>query len=751
MVASSQDRRSQPLSYSYPFTMASKTHIQSRKHSIATRPPSSASSLLVCATALASFGLSAAQAQTAETTLHEVKVEAVQESGYEPVKKLASPKYTAPLAETTQTIQVINEQVIKDQGATTLTEAMRNVPGAGTFDAGEGRGGAIPGDGLYMRGFDVSNSIYIDGVRDIGTISRDVFNTEQIEVTQGAAGTDYGRTSPAGSINLVTKQPKLQNSFDGSLGLGSGKYKRATVDINRKIDDTSAVRLNLLGQDAGVAGRDQVKNDRWGIAGAYAWGLGTATRINLDLVHIKQNNTPESGVSLVGFPGWGGTSAYLSSAAKADTSNWYGTTDAHDDVSVTMATARIEHDISSDTTLRNTLRWGRNKQDALILATAGVTGSATTDPSTWTVSRLATFRNVENEILTNQTNLSTKFNTGSVAHSLSTGLELTREKQTGYGSVVMNTAAVPTTSLYNPGLVASGIDTSGVDKEYSTDTAALYAFDTVKLSDKLQLNGGLRYEHYKIKYANPAASTVKLSDSMLTYKIGALYKLSSEGNVYANYATSKLPPGATSGLLGTNAITADDKASKSKMFEIGTKWELLNKNLLLTGAVFQGENNVPVADDDGLYYGVKKRVSGYSVSATGQITKDWSAIAAFTHQNTKATEVSSGNDSGLGYTPKNALSLWTTYRTPVGLTVGGGMRYSDGFRIKNAYADRPSETSSYVVFDALLTYQVNKNWDLQLNVYNLFNRKYVTAINRMAQRYTPGLERSARITANFHF
>ena len=197
--------------------MASSTHIQSRKHS---RPPSSASSLLVCATALASLGLSAAQAQTAETTLREVKVEATQESGYEPVKKLASPKYTAPLAETTQTIQVINEQVIKDQGATTLTEAMRNVPGAGTFDAGEGRGGAIPGDGLYMRGFDVSNSIYIDGVRDIGTISRDVFNTEQIEVTQGAAGTDYGRTSPAGSINLVTKQPKLQNSFDGSLGLG---------------------------------------------------------------------------------------------------------------------------------------------------------------------------------------------------------------------------------------------------------------------------------------------------------------------------------------------------------------------------------------------------------------------------------------------------------------------------------------------------------------------------------------------------
>ena len=207
----------------------SSPHIKSRKH------PSAS---LIAAATVASLGLPAAHAQVAaETTLQEVKVQATQETGYAPAP-LASPKYTAPLAETTQTIQVINEQVLKDQSATTLTEALRNIPGAGTFNAGEGNGGPTMGDAIYMRGFDASNSIYVDGVRDLGTLSREMFNIEALEVTKGAAGTDYGRSSPAGSINLVTKQANLENSFSGSLGLGSGQYKRTTADLNRKLGDT---------------------------------------------------------------------------------------------------------------------------------------------------------------------------------------------------------------------------------------------------------------------------------------------------------------------------------------------------------------------------------------------------------------------------------------------------------------------------------------------------------------------------------
>lgn len=158
----------------------SSPHIKSRKH------PSAS---LIAAATVASLGLPAAHAQVAaETTLQEVKVQATQETGYAPAP-LASPKYTAPLAETTQTIQVINEQVLKDQSATTLTEALRNIPGAGTFNAGEGNGGPTMGDAIYMRGFDASNSIYVDGVRDL--------NRPGFPRRLGASGSDAAQTRQA--------------------------------------------------------------------------------------------------------------------------------------------------------------------------------------------------------------------------------------------------------------------------------------------------------------------------------------------------------------------------------------------------------------------------------------------------------------------------------------------------------------------------------------------------------------------------
>lgn len=734
----------------------SSPHIKSRKH------PSAS---LIAAATVASLGLPAAHAQVAaETTLQEVKVQATQETGYAPAP-LASPKYTAPLAETTQTIQVINEQVLKDQSATTLTEALRNIPGAGTFNAGEGNGGPTMGDAIYMRGFDASNSIYVDGVRDLGTLSREMFNIEALEVTKGAAGTDYGRSSPAGSINLVTKQANLENSFSGSLGLGSGQYKRTTADLNRKLGDTTAVRLNVMGQEAGVAGRDEVKNDRWGIAASLGLGLGTSTRAFLDVLHVKQTNTPESGVPLIGWSGHAGANADRNTAAKVDSSNYYGSSDSHDNSTASMLTVRLEQDFGADTTLRNTTRWGRNKDDYLALTAGGIT-STDPDPKNWTISRLGAAKQLENEILTNQTNLTTKFKTGNVEHSLSAGLELTREEQTNYGLNKVGT--IPAVNLYNPALTHSGLTftRNGHDGKWTTNTAALYAFDTLKLNEQWQANAGLRYDRYKTKYhTSNATSTTDLDASghLLTYKLGALYKLAPNGNIYANYALSQLPPGGTASFgayaLSANANNANNPnmdPQKSKTLELGTKWELLDQRLLLAGALFRTEitNEVYTEDDGTITQGGKKRVQGIELSATGQITKDWNVIAAYTLQKTKvakgAAMTEDGSDS-LPHAPKSAFSLWSTYRMPMGLTVGGGARYTASIKREVKNATTPSVIPSYWVADAMVSYQVNKNLDLQLNVFNLFNKKYMTSMNKLGFRYTPGLERSERLTANFKF
>ena len=204
-------------------------------------------------------------------------VEASTPSLYAP-QQSADPKFSRPVADTTRTMTVISEQVIKDQGATNLTDALKNVPGVGAFFAGE-NGNSTTGDAIYMRGADTSNSIYIDGIRDIGSVSRDTFNTEQVEVIKGPSGTDYGRSAPTGSINMISKQPRNDSGIDASASIGSAWFRRGTLDVNQVIGDTTAVRLNVMGEKTHDAGRDKVKNERYGVAPSVAFGHGTANRL----------------------------------------------------------------------------------------------------------------------------------------------------------------------------------------------------------------------------------------------------------------------------------------------------------------------------------------------------------------------------------------------------------------------------------------------------------------------------------------
>src|SRR5690606_9435621 len=183
----------------------------------------------------------------------------------------ASPKFPQPLVDTTRTLSVIGSDLFNEQGATSLAEALRNSPGVSTFYVGE-NGNTTTGDAIYMRGFDSSASIFVDGVRDLGAVTRDVFNIEQVEVAKGPAGSDFGRTSPTGAINLATKRASLDAHNLASVSLGSEGHKRVTADLNRRLNGASAFRLNLMAQDTDAAGRDVVEHKRWGIAPSLAFG-----------------------------------------------------------------------------------------------------------------------------------------------------------------------------------------------------------------------------------------------------------------------------------------------------------------------------------------------------------------------------------------------------------------------------------------------------------------------------------------------
>ena len=312
---------------------------------------------------------------------------------------------------------------------------------------------------------------------------------------------------------------------------------------------------------------------------------------------------------------------------------------------------------------------------------------------------------------------------------------------------------------------------------------ALYAFDTLKFNDQWQANLGLRLDRYKTSYnamavctatsttqpcgSNPVGTVVPTtsdglskSGTLLSWKAGLLYKPAPNGSVYLNYALSQQPPGGSNFALSAalnNAANPNMDPQKAKTLELGSKWELAEKNLMLSGALFRTEvTNEIVTNSDGTVGQTgKKIVQGLELGVIGQINKAWGVSAGYTVQNTKVDTgalVAADASNGLTYTPKNAFSLWSTYQLPFGLTVGGGARYAGGLkRGTDGAVGTPNHTDAYWVFDAMASYRVNKNLDIQLNVFNLFDKDYVAAINKSGYRYFPGIARSARLTANFKF
>lgn len=772
------------------------SHIKSRKHHVSASP--SRTSLTATLLASLAVGSTAAAAEQPDataspdeqtTTLDSVDVLGLRIKRYT-ADQSASPKFTQPLVDTTQTLNIIGSDLFNEQGATTLTEALRNSPGVGTFYAGE-NGNTTTGDGVYLRGFDTSGSIFVDGVRDLGSISRDVFNVQQIEVTKGPAGTDNGRTAPTGAINLITKQPLLVDRSSATVSLGTDNQKRATADWNKSLGAGSALRISLLAQDSDVPGRDTIENRRWGIAPSLAFGLESATRFYTDALHIRQDNLPDGGVPTIGLPGYSSPDPdrpQIGDAPRVDEENFYGTTHDYDRVEADRLTLRFEHDFSDDLHLRNTTRWASTRQDYLLTSYLASAANLLTpdigDTSTWTLARSTpTFKDQRNRILTNQTSLTSHLGEGQVTHDLSAGLEFTREELDTWGTGALNGTAWPAANLYDPdpdveGLVYGRTGASGTGQ---TDTAAVYLFDTMKVGERWQVNGGVRVDRYHAKFSSvvacgsrgapvcgdlPVGSIVPgvdadTSDTLFNWKLGALYKPTEDGSIYANYAVSQQPPGGGALELSNAANSANNPVfdqQKARTAEVGTKWNFFDDALLFTAAIYDTEvTNEIVQDPVDLQYfqSGRKRVRGIEISAVGRLTDAWSISTGFTTMDAQVLEgpgVTTDGSRDLAYTPRRAFTTWTTYAFDSGLTVGGGARYAGELkRGTDGAIGTPAATGDYWVFDAVAGYAFNPQFDLRLNIYNLFDRDYVAAINKSGYRYTPGAPRSAMLTANFHF
>lgn len=704
----------------------------------------------------------------------------------------SSPKFTQPLQDTPQTIQVITSDLFNQQGATTLTEALRNSPGVGTFFAGE-NGSTATGDAVYMRGFDTSGSIFVDGIRDLGSVSRDVFNIDRIEVEKGPAGTDTGRSAPTGSINMSSKQAHLGNVTSGTASIGTDGQRRTSADWNQTLGATSALRINAMWQDSDVPGRDHVNNKRWGLAPSLAFGLGSDNRVYLNLYYVKQENIPDGYVPTIGLPGWTPQPGLEQLAGHpVDSGNFYGTRHDHDDVTSKMATLKFEHDFGDAVTLSNIARWGQTEQDYLLTAFMGTGTAANTgnikwtdknDLSTYTLARsLPTYKDQTNKIVTDQVNLRADFATGGIQHYLTTGLEFAREEQTAHGRATVTGTGWPAANLYDPDWNVDGLTwgRNGTGSAGKTTTYSAYLFDTLEFGESFLLTAGLRADHYKTEYdsrvvcgsrgapacgSKPAGSIVTgfdgdHSDTLLNWKIGAVYKADDAVSLYANWAVSQQPPGGSNFALSDSVSSLDNPnmdPQKARTIEAGAKWAFLDDALAFNMALFKTEvtNEITGNANDGYFQNGRKSVQGAEFSVVGNITDNWLISAGYTHQQTSVDEgsaVTADGSNNLGYTPEDAFTSWTSYRFPFGLAIGGGVRYSGRMhRGTDGAVGTPAYAKSYTVYDAVASWDINRHFTLRLNGYNLFDKKYVASINKSGYRYTPGTPRTFLLSADFRF
>lgn len=718
--------------------------------------------------AMASWTGAGVAGQTAEPVeLGSVTVKGQEEQGYK-VDQVSSPKYTAPLLDTPQTVTVVPAAVIQEQNALSLRQVLSNVSGI-TFGAGEG---GNYGDSINIRGFSATNNLMVDGLRDSANMTRsDMFNLEMVEVVKGPSSVYAGAGATAGSINMVSKTPSLRarNSLQG--GIGTDGYHRLAADINQPLDgvEGAAFRLNLMAHENDVAGRDQINYERWGIAPSVAFGLGTPTRLTLSYLHQSDQNLPEYGLPAIDGKVLDGV----------DHDDYFGFRNIDtEEVDVDTFTVKFEHDFNDLLSLNSISRYSEvDNRTVTTRSYVQTTGGAIGPGQYQYRSGSGRGRDTTSKLAINQTNLNWNFATGFIQHNLVTGLEVSRETidKTNFDN---NLDLTQVYDLDNPPGYYSGTrgrtDLSTLDAKLTDH--ALYAFDTLSFGEHWDLSLGLRWERYEGEndthtLAGNTHVQLDSSDEMLSGRIGLAYKPVENGTIYVAWGNSYNPSAqnlATTG-TGLNVDNQNVDPEKNETWELGTKWELLDQRLALNAAIFRVDKTngrVELLDGSFELQG-EQRVEGFELGASGKLSDKWQAFASYTQLSSEVLKAAPGEDQvqegqALANTPPRSFSLWTSYQLPANFEIGYGAQYVDERNVAVATRDTPPQASrakipAYWVHGAMLGYQATKELHLQLNVNNLFDEEYYdrvrtnTGTTSNTGGLVPGDGRSAMLTANYSF
>nr|WP_314073831.1 TonB-dependent receptor [uncultured Roseococcus sp.] len=731
---------------------------------------------------LIAFSTAFAEPTAAQTAAEPIRLNEInvvdQAHGYR-VNNLSSPTATAPILNTPQSVTVIPRQILDEQAVTDFVGALRNTPGI-SIDAGENAFGS-GGNSIFLRGMNTTGSIFSDGFRSNGSYSRDIFNVDRIEVVRGPSS-DEGRGSGAGYINMVTRTPLLENFARGGLLFGfddEGRNRtRSTIDLNRHAGN-AAIRLNAMIEGGDVLTRDVANSRAWGVAPSITLGIGTPFRATFAYEHYQRNDLPDSGVVVNrAAPAKGvgihdaGPRSYVRNLPR-DT--FFGARTDYDDVRSDTLLSRLEYEISANATVSNVTRWSRVDRNA-VYRIPDATAPRLPLPDNSPLGRQ--YYDRTNDSLGNRTNLSVRFATGPLQHSLSTGIELNREESTARrGGSLTNNSSV------------------------RVNTVAGYLNDSIRLSERWMISAGARIERYETTINAsagdiPGASGSRFSDSrtLASGRVGIIFKPRPEGSIYAAYGLAQLPHG---GLLsnpdisrtGGNAFPgfiAGADPVETQNYELGIKWDFLGGGLSLGAALFRSErrnvgyvrgpNSLP--GDPAIMYG-RQVVQGIELEAVGAITPAWSVFAGLTILDTERRHgaavdralsgdytangtyfgaVRSTNGNQLAFAPDVTANFWTTYRFDNGLTLGGGFRY-----VSESYVGRPDDAlrvipngkfgklPGYFLANLMASYRVTDNVTVTANIDNLTDETYLTTTNWNASWGYLGAGRTYRVGASFRF
>lgn len=650
--------------------------------------------------------------------------------GYVAEYSRAATKSDVPIREVPQSISVVTRDNMNDRAVQSVSEAMLYSANVNA----QRYGADVRSDYFTVRGFPAD--LYLDGLRIPQIASQsggysgfvvEPYSLESVEILRGPSSALFGQSNVGGIVNMVSKQPQAEASREIYLRGGSFERKEFGADITGPInnDPRFTYRLNGIFRDSNTS-YDLGKNDRIAINPSFAWRPDADTSLVVSGGYLK-DNMGQAGVII---PAYG---SVLPSPTGQTISRDFTDGDPRNAIykkEIGYAGYDFEHRFNDTFTVRQNFRYSHMKTDYRNLFT-GVIPTKGWDGHT--IPRTNYLAQPELDAVAFDTQLESRFDTGPLAHTLLVGVDQQWQRLDNYTA----SASGPSQDLFNPTYDQPLADLSPttrlLQKQYQT---GIYVQDQIE-AGKLRVTLGGRKDFVRIRSEQTALSSGKTTDyeqdpAKFTGRVGVAYLFDSGFVPYALYSTSFLP-----------TLTLADtplKPTTGTLKEVGLKYAPEGEDYTVTLSAFEAEQQNVVNRISGVYYQTDEvRVRGIELEGTARLWDRLNVTGALSFQDPEVSESQNPAQIGkLPYTvPKNQQSLFLSYDMPLpgnvegNLVVGGGVR-----RIGKTAGDTLNTfyVPSYTLVDAFLRYDIG-NYRLQVNAYNLGDKKYVAGCNSTSQCY----------------